>query len=93
MQHTSLSDLRDSIDSIDAQIVGLLNKRADLVVQVGKIKSSTNTEAYDPVREHLVLDKVDRLNHGPLPKGSIEEIYAAIMTACREIQIKKATQA
>ena len=33
--------------------------------------------------------KIDILNKGPLGKGAIEEIYAAIITACREIQIEQ----
>lgn len=88
MSNRSLEELRKIIDDIDSQIVGLLNERASTALEAGKVKSTIGKETYDPSREHAVLDKIDHLNDGPLPKGSIEDIYAAIITACREIQIQ-----
>lgn len=87
MKDRSLEELRTIIDDIDSQIVVLLNERAKTAQQTGKIKSGLGREAYDPNRERRVLNKINKLNLGPLPKGSLEEIYAAIITACREIQI------
>ena len=34
----TLKDLREEIDSIDSQILALLNKRAGCVIEVGEIK-------------------------------------------------------
>jgi hypothetical protein len=31
---------------------------------------------------------IDNLNDGPLSKGAVEDIYAAIISACREIQLR-----
>lgn len=83
-----LQELRTQIDSVDAQLVALLNKRAELAVTVGNIKASTGQKVYDPSREGDVISKIDALNDGPLSKGAIEEIYGAIITACREIQMR-----
>jgi len=89
MSDASLKELRKIIDDIDSQIVALLNERARTALEVGKVKAGIRQEAYDPARERAVLDKIDRLNDGPLSKGAVEEIYATILTACREIQIEK----
>jgi chorismate mutase len=91
MTDRSLEELRKIIDDIDSQMVGLLNERARTALEVGKVKADAGKGAYDPGREKTVLDTIDRLNEGPLSKGALEEIYAAIMTACRELQIQKSS--
>ncbi|MEI8356334.1 MAG: chorismate mutase, partial [Deltaproteobacteria bacterium] len=47
----TLHDLRHNIDKVDDQILSLLNKRASLVIQVGKLKSSECRDFYVPSRE------------------------------------------
>jgi chorismate mutase-like protein len=87
MSNESLDILRKEIDGVDSRLVELLNQRAAIALEIGKIKSQTGKEAYDPNREKKVLDAISAINKGPLPKGSIEDIYSAIITACRELQI------
>ena len=53
-----LKPLRAQIDEIDAQIVELLNRRAEVVKKVGAVKGSTNAPVYRPDREAEVLRKV-----------------------------------
>jgi len=79
--------LRQKINEIDEQIVRLLNDRAEAAQHIGKAKAKTGAEVYDPNRERYVLERIDQLNKGPLSKGAIEEVYACIMTACRELQM------
>lgn len=75
-----LTDLRQQIDSIDARLIELLNQRAELVVQVGKIKRLNGTPIYAPHREQQVLRKVLGLSKGPLPGKTIEAIYRELMS-------------
>ena len=83
-----ISDLRGQINQIDEQLVGLLNQRAGLAKRIGNTKKATGDEVYDPDRERSVLERVDALNEGPLDKGALEEVFACIITACREIQME-----
>ena len=53
--------------NLDGRLVELLNERARLVVEVGKVKRADNVPIYAPHREAAVLDRVLRLNEGPLP--------------------------
>jgi chorismate mutase-like protein len=80
-------DLRKKINEVDEQLVSLLGKRAALAQQIGTLKRSQGSAVYDPDRERTVLERIDVLNTGPLSKGALEEVFAAIMTACREIQL------
>ncbi|MDP9175867.1 MAG: prephenate dehydratase [Planctomycetota bacterium] len=75
-----LEKLRLQIDQFDAQLVELLNARARVVVEVGKIKQSQNAPIYAPDREKAVLDKVRKLNAGPLPDRCLEAVYRELMS-------------
>ena len=81
-----IATLRGQINLLDEQLVKLLNERAAIAINLGKLKAAAGTRAYDPERELTVLKQVVRLNQGPLSKGDIEDIFAAIITACRELQ-------
>ncbi|MBX3360660.1 MAG: prephenate dehydratase [Phycisphaeraceae bacterium] len=76
----ALEDLRIGISALDEQIVELLNKRAKLAVQVGKVKRKHNVPIYTPHREQEVLSRVLKQNAGPLPDRTIEGVYKEIMS-------------
>ncbi len=82
----NLSLYRDRINTLDEQLIRLLNERANVALEVGKTKTSMGKAMYDPGRERAVLDHIVQLNQGPLSKGAVEEVFATIMTVCRELQ-------
>ncbi|MFK7822279.1 MAG: chorismate mutase [Planctomycetaceae bacterium] len=75
-----LDDLRVQIDSVDQRLVELLNERADLVVKVGEFKRGSGTPIYAPHREAAVLDRVLKMNAGPLAPRTIEAVYRELMS-------------
>jgi chorismate mutase len=83
-----LTVLRERVNELDEQLVDLLNERAEIAVRIGTVKERIGNEVYDPLRERAILERIDILNKGPLSKGALEELFAAIITACREIQIR-----
>ena len=76
----SLAPLRAKIDELDQQLIKLLNERAKVVVEVGKVKRAGNTPIYVPDREKRVLEQVRSYNKGPLPDKCIEAIYRELMS-------------
>lgn len=76
----SLEDLRKKIDAIDEKLVELINERARVVVEIGKLKQADATPIYMPHREKAVLDKIAQLNKGPLPDKSLAAIWREIMS-------------
>ena len=76
----ALEVLRAQIDELDERIVDLLNARAQVVVEVGKVKQQNNTPIYAPDREKAVLEKLRRLNKGPLPNRCLEAVYRELMS-------------
>src|SRR5256714_4303327 len=76
----SLEELRRRIDALDNQIVPLLNARAQIVVEVGKLKQQSGVPIYAPDREKAVLEKVRAINKGPLANRSLEAVYRELMS-------------
>ena len=77
----SLDKLRKKVDSLDAKLISLLNLRAKVTKEIGKVKINTGKSVYSPEREMQVLRKVACLNKGPLKKGALEAIYREVMSA------------
>ncbi|MEM1070130.1 MAG: chorismate mutase [Planctomycetota bacterium] len=80
IDNEALGELRDKIDDVDRRLIELLNTRAKLVVDVGKLKRGKGIPIYAPHREAAVLAKVIGLNEGPLPERTIEAIYREMMS-------------
>lgn len=76
----ALDDIRRRIDALDENIVRLLNERASLIVEVGKVKREGGIPIYAPHREQAVLARVLAANHGPLPPKTVEAVYREIMS-------------
>jgi chorismate mutase/prephenate dehydratase len=76
----SLEDLRKRIDEIDKQLVQLLNERARVVVEIGKLKNKAEKPVYAPDREKEVLAKVTQANKGPLPDKTLVAIWRELMS-------------
>lgn len=76
----ALEGLRRKIDRLDARLVALLNERAGLVVEVGKVKRGASTPIYAPHREAEVLERALRSNAGPLPDRTVEGVFRELMS-------------
>ncbi|MCK6457450.1 MAG: prephenate dehydratase [Phycisphaerae bacterium] len=81
MTSDPLEELRRQIDRLDEQIVELLNARARLVVDVGRVKSASGTAVFSPDREQQILDRIRQLSAGPLSHASLLAIYRELMSA------------
>ncbi len=76
----SLEELRKRIDELDQQLVQLLNERARVVVEIGKLKSKTDKPVYAPDREKEVFAKLIEANKGPLPDRCLIAIWRELMS-------------
>ena len=56
MNNDELNKLRDQIDKIDTQMIGLLSKRGDVVRKIGQLKRENNLELFDPERKMKVTE-------------------------------------
>ncbi len=85
---TPLSQLRDTIDALDTQILTLINQRAQCAVEVAKTKLAEGEQGtfYRPDREALVLRRIQELNQGPLADTTVVRFFREIMSACLALE-------
>ncbi len=82
----SMVQHRKTIDRLDAAILQLLNQRTHHVLEIGKLKRKGGEEVYAPYRERAVLDRVCRLNKGPLTSEALRAIYREIMSCALAVE-------
>src|SRR5213083_648068 len=82
----NIPEHRKAIDRLDAKIVKLLNERTQHVLEIGAIKLRAGEEVYAPHRELAVLQRVCRLNQGPITNEAIRAIYREIMSSALSLQ-------
>jgi len=82
----NLNKLRKQVDFIDKKITGLLNARAKVILNVGKLKEKNGSSVYSPEREKQVLDGLARMNKGPLSKDALRAIYREIMSSSLSLE-------
>lgn len=78
--------LRDQIDTLDAQLLSLLNQRAHVAEQVGEIKRRDGTPFFRPDRVAQVIAKIKSANPGPLKGEHVAAIWREIMSACLALE-------
>ena len=82
----TLQSLRERIDAADAELLTLLNRRAQLALEVGELKKREGSVVFRPEREAQVIDGLKARNSGPLKTDSIAPIWREIMSACRALE-------
>lgn len=77
---------RKAIDKLDAHIVKLLNERTRHVLEIGDIKLKAGEEIYAPHRERAVLQRICKLNGGPIKNDSLRAIYREVMSSALSLE-------
>lgn len=85
-QDTNLADLRQQIDSLDKQLLSLLNQRARVAELVGDVKRKEGTPFFRPDRVAQVIQRVENANQGPLLNQHVGAIWREIMSACLALE-------
>ena len=82
-----LKQLRKKVDSVDEQLLQLLNQRAQICRAIGSVKKSKNLPVYDSSREQEVYQKLkvkaEQLGLDPV---QVEAIYREIVNMCSAVQ-------
>ena len=82
-----LQDLRNRIDTLDDQLLAILNERMELVQKVGELKRSSKSIIYRPEREKQILDRLEKRNAGLLTRQAIDAIFFEIFAVSRNLEL------
>jgi chorismate mutase/prephenate dehydratase len=77
----TLKTLRQEIDAVDDRLLDLLNQRAALVLEVGRLKSASKGEFHVPSREREIYERLSSQNPGPFPNEGLRSVFREIMSA------------
>ncbi len=86
VQSEALGALRIQIDTIDQQLLNLLNQRAKVAEKVGEIKRAEGSPFFRPDRAAQVIDRIQASNPGPLLNPHVASIWREIMSACLSLE-------
>ena len=83
----ALAPLRQRIDTIDHEIVALLNERAQIALEIGSVKQATGRRTVrDAAREAQVLEHVTSASAGLFPEPELVALYRKLIAATRRVQ-------
>lgn len=86
----TLEECREIIDTLDNQVIELLNHRMKVVQRVGEIKHQNNGAVYRPEREKAIIDRLDARSSeagGVLNRQAIEAIFLEIFAVARNLEL------
>lgn len=81
-----LRQCRDRIDDVDRRLIELLNERAQVAEQIGRLKQGQALPIYEPKREDQVFANVMRQNTGPLSHDAAKRIFERVIDEMRRLQ-------
>lgn len=81
-----LNNIRQEIDSVDASIVEMFEKRMELSKNVALYKIENNKNVLDKQREIQKIAKVTELAENEFNKHGVEELFTQIMAISRKLQ-------
>lgn len=84
----NLDDIRSDIDTLDAQLVQLLEARMALVSQVATFKKITGGRVLDNSRELVILDRVASQVENPDYTETVVNTFKDILKNSRAYQEK-----
>lgn len=85
-----LLELRNTLDSIDNEVLTLLNKRMQIVHKVGELKAKSGGSIYRPEREQAIINRLIKLSNeqnGDLNKSAIEALFLEIFAISRNLEL------
>ena len=78
---------RRLIDDLNVELVGLLRRRVDAALEVGRVKRRHGRPVRDPAREEAVLGQVRTLAAGRgLDPDGIERVLRDVIRLCVEAE-------
>jgi len=84
-----LAQLRQEIDRVDREMVGLFEKRMEISRLIGQYKAEHGLPVFDPERERaLIEDRTQMLKDNSL-SGALADFYMTLMDIGKELQYRQ----
>ncbi len=87
MDETDLALLREEIDSIDMEIVSLLESRLVISTEIGKFKKNNSRDFFDQKRHDQIMEKLSLLKTN-YPVEDLQAVFNLILKTSLKQQEK-----
>ncbi|MEO6349546.1 MAG: bifunctional 3-deoxy-7-phosphoheptulonate synthase/chorismate mutase [Candidatus Limnocylindrales bacterium] len=87
----TVGEMRERIDTIDSQLLGLVDERAQLALGIAQAKG-TDDHGHDAAREHSLLDRARAMEGTALDGEELEQVMSAVLRASRQMQRRHAAE-
>lgn len=81
--------IRNEIDTLDDELLELIQKRCDLSLEMGRIKKRDNLNAFDPSREASIIERLSSVVRPPVTRALVERLFTEIFSFSRSLQGKR----
>ncbi|MDA3903632.1 MAG: chorismate mutase [Desulfuromusa sp.] len=81
-----INTIRTKINQLDNDLLHIFNERAALALEIGKIKKQLDLPIYDPKREKLIFDRIQKENKGPLDNSAIIRLFERVIDESRSLE-------
>ena len=79
-------ELRQQIDKLDEEIIGLLKKRMGVSKEVGKLKEKLDIPVEDKNRENEIIDRLTKQTGKNLSEEQLIRIFTAVFKSSKQVQ-------
>lgn len=81
-----MEEYRKEINSIDEELVKLLERRFNVVLKIGQYKKENHLPVYDEKREKMVIENCVTMLENKNYSRNIEDVYHKIMDTCKDLE-------
>lgn len=81
-----IKEIRKAIDTIDTDLLKLLNDRAKFAIELGDLKNDLGLAIYDPAREREIIELMLKKNEGPLDDKAVVGLFQRIIDESRRVE-------
>ncbi len=81
-----IDTIRNRINHLDDELLKIFNERAALALEIGKIKKQLDLPIYDPKREKLIFERMQKKNLGPLDNSAIIRLFERVIDESRSLE-------
>jgi chorismate mutase/prephenate dehydratase len=74
-----IKPLRERVDAIDAQLLSLLNARAEVVADIYALKTLHGVSRFDRGRTGAILDRLAAASQGPLTGDDVRALFTPLL--------------
>jgi len=82
----SIDERRAEIDRIDAELLRLINQRAQVACALFSLKRAAGAPICDPEREFQVVQRAQQFNSGPLDEEAVARIFRVVIEESRRLE-------